>query len=196
MADQIVVYDSCIFYSFTLRNLFVQLAMAGLYRAKWSEKIHEEWMSNLFRDRPGISQEKLNIIKNLINKSVPDCLVVDYEPLIKTLDLPDIGDRHVLAAAIHCGAETIITNNLKDFPERILHHFNVEAVSPDHFLSDLWDLAPETVLHSLKKCRERLVNPPFTVDEYLQSLTKHGFSQSVARFRACKSRDDSTDALD
>jgi len=178
-----VIYDSCIFYSFMLRNLFVQLAMTGLFRAKWSEEIHQEWMSNLLRDRPSLSSEKVKKIKDLIDKSVPDCLVMDYEPLVKTLDLPDAGDRHVLAAAIQCGAETIITNNLKDFPERVLSHFNIEAISPDHFLNDQWDLAPEVVLHSLKKCRERLVNPPFTADEYLQSLTKHGFIKSVARIR-------------
>lgn len=183
MADQIVVYDSCIFYSFTLRNLFVQLAMTGLFRAKWSEEIHDEWMSNLLQDRPGISQEKVKKIKDLIDKSVPDCLVRDYEPLVDTLDLPDAGDRHVLAAAIQCGADTIITNNLKDFPGGVLARFNIEAISPDHFLSDQWDLAPEIVLHSLKKCRERLVNPPFTADEYLQSLTQHGFITSVARLR-------------
>jgi hypothetical protein len=58
----------------------------------------------------------------------------------------------MLAAAIQSGAETIITNNLKDFPERILNHFNIEAVSPDHFLNDQWDLAPVAVLHSLRKC--------------------------------------------
>jgi hypothetical protein len=159
MADQIVIYDSCIFYSFTLRNLFVQLAMTGLFHAKWSEEIHQEWMSNLLRDRPGLSLEKVKKIKDLIDKSVPDCLVMGYELLVKTLDLPDVGDRHILAAAIQCGAETIVTNNLKDFPERILNHFNIKAIDPDHFLNDQWDLAPEVVLHSLKKCRERLINP-------------------------------------
>jgi predicted nucleic acid-binding protein len=187
VADQIVIYDSCIFYSFTLRNLFVQLAMAGLYRAKWSEEIHQEWMSSLLRDRPDLSQEKVKKIKNLIDKSVPDCLVKDYEPLVDKLELPDAEDRHVLAAAIQCGAQTIVTNNLKDFPERILNRFNIEIMSPDHFLSDLWDFSPEMILHSLKKCRERLVNPPFTSDEYLQSLTKHGFIRSVARLRPFES---------
>lgn len=183
MADQIVIYDSCVFYSFTLRSLFVQLAITGLFRAKWSEEIHQEWISSLLRDRPSLSQEKIKKIKDLINKSVPDCLVTDYEPLVESLALPDTGDRHVLAAAIQCGAQTIITNNLKDFPKNVLSLFNVEAISPDHFLSDLWDLAPEKILYSLKKCRERLVNPSFNADEYLQSLTKHGFIKSVAHFR-------------
>ncbi len=187
MADQIVVYDACIFYLFTLRNLFVQLAMTGLFRAKWSEKIHDEWMSNLLRDRPDISNEKVKKIKGLIDKSVPDCLVRDYESLVDTLDLPDAGDRHVLAAAIQCGAETIITNNLKDFPRHVLNNFNIEAISPDHFLSDQWNSAPEIVLHSLKKCRERLANPSFTADEYLHSLTTHGFITSVASLRPFQS---------
>lgn len=184
MAEQIIIYDSCVFYSFTLRSLFVQLAITGLFRAKWSEEIHQEWISSLLRDRPDLPLEKLIKIKELINKTVPDCLVMNYEPLVESLDLPDAGDRHVLAAAIQCGAQTIITNNLKDFPKHVLSLFNIEAISPDHFLSDLWDLSPEIILHSLKKCRERLTNPPFNADEYLQSLTKHGFIKSVARLRS------------
>lgn len=115
---------------FLLRNLFVQLALTDLFRAKWSEEIHQEWMSSLLRDRHGISQEKLEKIKDLINKSVPDCIVVDYEPLIKTLDLPDARDQHVLAAAIQCGAGVIVTNNLKDFPEHVLNHFNIQGHKP------------------------------------------------------------------
>jgi hypothetical protein len=187
MTDQIVVYDSCIFYSFTLRNLFVQLAMTNLFRAKWSEEIHQEWMSSLLRDRPSISQQKVQKIKDLIDKTVPNCLVTDYEPLVETLTLPDTGDRHVLAAAIQCGAETIITNNLKDFPEHVLNPFNIEAINPDNFLCEQWDLTPEIVLHSLRKCRERLVKPSFTADEYLQSLTQHGFIKSVPRLRLFQS---------
>lgn len=54
-------------------------------------------------------------------------------------------DRHVLAAAVVCGAQTIVTFNLKDFPEDALVHWNVEAQSPDEFLIHQYHLAPEAV---------------------------------------------------
>ena len=55
-----------------------------------------------------------------MNLVVPDCLVENYEGYIESLKLPDSNDRHVLAAAIKWQADAIVTNNLKDFPEKEL----------------------------------------------------------------------------
>ena len=55
-----------------------------------------------------------------MNQAVEDCLIEDYEPLIDSLELPDLDDRHVLAAAIRGRADLIVTYNLKDFPEKIM----------------------------------------------------------------------------
>jgi hypothetical protein len=53
-----------------------------------------------------------------MNSAVLDCLVTGFEPLEPGLTaLPDPDDRHVLAAAIHCGAQEIVTFNLRDFPD-------------------------------------------------------------------------------
>lgn len=62
-----------------------------------------------------------------------DAWIEDYDPLIPTMtNHPK--DRHVLAAAVRTGAQTIVTFNLKDFPEASLTPWNVEAQSPDDFL--------------------------------------------------------------
>ena len=38
----IVVFDACVLYPAMLRNVLLQLAAAGLFRARWSEEIHLE----------------------------------------------------------------------------------------------------------------------------------------------------------
>src|SRR5438094_5200959 len=116
MATPTVVLDACVLYPAPLRDLLLWLAVIGLYRPRWTEAIHQEWMENLIRERPDLSRDRLDRTRNLMNQSVPDCLVSGYEELIASLALPDPNDRHVLAAAIHAGAESIVTYNLSDFP--------------------------------------------------------------------------------
>ena len=45
----IVVFDACVLYPAMLRNVLLQLATAGLFRARWTEDIHREWMRSLCR---------------------------------------------------------------------------------------------------------------------------------------------------
>lgn len=88
--------------------------------ARWTDQIHDEWIRRLLRDRPDIPPQRLARTRELINRSVPDCLVTEYEPFIEQLTLPDPDDRHVLAATIRCQAGVIVTLNLRDFPEEVV----------------------------------------------------------------------------
>lgn len=54
-----VIYDACVLYPNTLRDLLMELAVRNLYRAKWTEDIHDEWIRNLSENKPNISLEKL-----------------------------------------------------------------------------------------------------------------------------------------
>ena len=38
-----VFYDACVLYPAPLRDLLVRLARMGVFRAKWTQQIHEEW---------------------------------------------------------------------------------------------------------------------------------------------------------
>ena len=90
----------------------MQLALSDLYRARWTEKIHEEWMRNVLKNRPDLSKKQFTRTKNLMNSNVRDCLIENYEFIISSLSLPDPNDRHILAAAIKGQADIIITSNL------------------------------------------------------------------------------------
>lgn len=163
MSDYTVVYDACVLYPAPLRSLLMYLAMTGIYRARWTNDIHEEWMRNVVKDYPGITRGHVERIRDLMNVHVLDCLVTGYESLIPSLTLPDPNDRHVLAAAMRCGADVIVTSNLKDFPDEALKPFGIEAQEPDDFLIYQLDLAPNVLCAAAKSHRESLKNPPHTV---------------------------------
>jgi predicted nucleic acid-binding protein len=129
----IVIYDACVLYPAPLRDLLLELAISELFAAKWTETIHDEWIRGLLRSRPEL-KEKLHNTRRLMNEAVPDALVENFEPLIDGLKLPDANDRHVLAAAIKCNAQIIVTSNLKDFPPESLEPYGIEAMHPDEFI--------------------------------------------------------------
>ncbi len=148
----------------------IELATAELFQARWTDKIHEEWIENLLKDRPDLDRDRLHRTRSLMDKSVMDCLVDDYEMLIHSIELPDPDDRHVVAAAIHARADAIITFNLKDFPADKLAPHNLEAIHPDDFIKYQLDLNTAFVLAAARACRARLQNPPKSVEEYLERL--------------------------
>lgn len=178
-----VIYDACVLYPAPLRDLLMYLAMTDLYRARWSGMIHDEWMRNVLKNRPDLSFEQLQNTRKLMDQHVPHCLVSGFEPLIEALQLPDPDDRHVLAAAIHAGADLILSFNLKDFPEQILNSYNLCVQHPDDFIVDLLDLHPAKVLQAIAAHRGALRKPPKNVAEYLETLQQQGLTQSVAQLR-------------
>ncbi len=71
--------DANVLYPQELRNLLMYLAVPGIYRARWSDDVHEEWISNLLEDRPDLSRIKLTRTRDLMNRNAPDALVTGYE---------------------------------------------------------------------------------------------------------------------
>lgn len=176
-----VLYDACVLYPQTLRDLLMHLATTDLVRAKWSKDIHDEWIRNVHKNKPDISLEKLQRVRELMDSHVLDALVSGYEPLIEGLSLPDSGDRHVLAAAIVGRADAIITLNLKHFPASSLAPFHLDALHPDDLIFSLLDFAPSVVCQCVKRQREMLKKPPRTVEEHLKRLATILLPKTVAR---------------
>lgn len=149
-------YDANVLYPAPLRDFLMHLALTGVYRARWSTLVHEEWKRHLLINRPELTREQLDRTSLLMDRAVPDGLVTDHESLIEGLYLPDADDRHVLAAAIKCNASVIVTFNLKDFPKDALDAFDIEPVHPDDFIADLWDLDKAAVLEAAQRQRASL----------------------------------------
>ena len=178
-----VIYDACVLYPAPLRDLLMRLALTDLYRARWSDMIHDEWTCNILRQRPHLTKEDIERTRSLMNAHVRDSVVTGFEHLIPSVELPDAGDRHVVAAAIHGGANLIVTFNLKDFPPDRLKRYHLVAQHPDDFIFDLLDLHAARVCEAVCNHRRSLKNPPKSVDEYLDTLLKQGLTQTVGLLR-------------
>lgn len=178
-----VVYDANVLYPAPLRDLLIRLAMTGVVRAKWTDEILNEVFRNILKNRPDLTMAKLARTREKMNDAIRDVLVTDHEPLIAALELPDRDDRHVLAAAIKTGAQTIVTHNLRDFPDEQLEQWGVEAVPPDEFVLGLIDLAPGRVLRVLNEQQGALKSPPRTLEELIDTLESNGLVRSMAEVR-------------
>jgi predicted nucleic acid-binding protein len=175
------LYDANVLYSAPLRDLLMRLAMTGLYRAKWTEAIHDEWTRNLLTNRPDLKPEAVDRVRQLMNANVRDALVDGYQALIPAIEgLPDPNDRHVLAAAIVGRAHVIVTYNLKDFPREALGPYGIESQHPDEFIRHLIDLNEGAVCTAAKEQSAALKNPPHSVEEFLDVLAKQELPLTVA----------------
>ena len=149
------VLDACVLYPAPLRDLLISLAADGLYGARWTGEIQDEWIRNLLAKRPDLDEQKLLHSASLMTLAIEDGLIHNYQYLIPTLDLPDPDDRHVLAAAIVGHADAIVTFNLKDFPDAKVSEHEIEILHPDDFCIAQYDLDPIRVLRVIKASRTK-----------------------------------------
>lgn len=183
MSHFVAVLDACVLYRESLRSLLIHMSLNGLYRARWTDRINAEWVDALSRKRPDIPRERLQRTRDRMNAAVPDSLVTGYEPLEATVQLSDPNDRHVAAAAIRCEAGTIVTYNLKHFPNKLLAPHGLTAQHPDQFIEHALGIDEAAVLDAVRLQRASLKNPPRTVEELLDSYLRHELATTVGLLR-------------
>jgi predicted nucleic acid-binding protein len=170
-ACPVAVLDANVLYSASLRHLLISLAVAEAFDARWTDTIQDEWTRALLRDKPHLDARRIARTRQLMDAHVDDAIVTGYVQLIADLVLPDPDDRHVLAAAIHCGATIIVTKNLKDFPAAVLAPYGITAVPPD------------VVIDGARSHRSELSNPPRSPAEYLAALESDDLIMTAAALR-------------
>lgn len=175
----IALLDACVIYPAPIRDLLLHLADQELYFPKWTDQIHQEWTENLIQNRPDLSIGQLESTVSAMQGAFPFANVSDFESLIQTIKLPDPNDAHILAAAIHCGANVIVTSNLKDFPTEYLAQFGIVPQHPDAFISYLIKSNPLMALQAFKNQVSCLRNPSKTSSEVLTIMHKLGLINSV-----------------
>jgi hypothetical protein len=153
----IVVLDACVLAPMPLCDLLLRLAEEpAFFVPRWSADILREVSSTL--QRFGYSAEQVERRLIAMRSAFEDAEVTGYECL-KNVMTNQPKDRHVLAAAVRCGAHAIVSDNKKDFPPDSLSPYNLDCLTSDEFLVHQFHLAPELVFDKLQmQSRKRNVS--------------------------------------
>ena len=156
--------DACILASALKRNLLLTLAEAEFFRLRWSVTVLDETERAIEKILDGKNiidaAERAKRARAAMVSAFEEACVADFDHLLPVCTkLPDPKDQHVLAAAIKTQAATIVTDNLKDFPEVVLSSLNIEARSADDFLADTIALDTGRAVAAIRRMRERLKRP-------------------------------------
>jgi hypothetical protein len=175
-----------VLYPALLRDLLMHLCLKGLIQLRWSDAIHDEWARSLIANRPDLDPARIERTRTLMEHALPAARICGHEGLVDTLALPDPDDRHVLAAAIHCGSEVIVTFNLSDFPDVALSPYRVEALHPDDLLSELVASDAVKFLGAARELRAALLNPAYTPNEVIDAMRRTGLPKTASVLAAMK----------
>ncbi len=184
------VIDACVLCSPLKRFLILSLAEAELFQIRWSDEIMNETEKTitiiLSKKEHNDAVERAAQARNIMNRAFAEATVVNYNHHGKRIGtLPDEGDRHVIAAAIKSKADIIVTENLKDFPRKVLVKYGIEAKSSDEFIADAINLSPSLAIEAIERMRLRPNRPEKTPENLLLDMKKIGLTQSADQLRNC-----------
>ncbi|WP_308258177.1 PIN domain-containing protein [Saccharothrix obliqua] len=162
--------DACVLIPYRLADLLLRLAEANTYRPLWSDEVLGEVERNLPRVGHRTPESARKFV-DTIRRVFPDALVTGYESLTPMMT-NDPKDRHVLAAAAYGGAAVIVTANIDDFPTAALSPYDLDAVHPDDFLLDQFDLYPDRTVECINDQISAYNKPEVTPEEFLDRLAK------------------------
>ena len=184
-----VLVDACSLFSPLTRNLLLSLAEGEFFRLRWSARILDEVVRAIARSyaQKGADdgEERAVRARSAMERAFEEAAVTGYEELLSGLgELPDANDAHVIAAAVKTRASVIVTENLRDFPERVLKPLDLQAKRADEFIADTMDLDIGRAIPIVRHMRERLNSPERTPEALLLDLDASGLTHTVDSLRA------------
>jgi predicted nucleic acid-binding protein len=174
-----VVIDSCVIFGMPLCDTLLRAAEENLYQIVLSQKILEDATRNMVI-KGRLKPEKETYYQQQIKNAFPDNFFDASSEIVASMTNAET-DRHVAATAIVSQAQYIVTFNLKDFPEKSLIAYNIEAIHPDRFLELLCDRWGESRLYEII-CQQSntLKNPKISPEALLDKLA----IQKCLRFKS------------
>ncbi len=181
MAGYVVVLDANVLYGIEATDFFATMATRRLFRPHWSPKILEEVARNLAL-RPDLDPAAIGRRIEHLNHALPGALTEAPPELVDAMPVNE-KDRHVLALAVHVGAPTLVTDNLRDFPLELLAPYGVEAVTADAFALAQVDLHREGVIGAINAMAARRRRSPKTPGGIVDALARY-LPEAMAALRS------------
>ena len=170
--SEIVVLDACVLVPMPLCDTLLWLAEEpAMYRPLWSERILREVGDALEKKlkRSAFQRERRVLA---MRGAFPEAEVGFPDDLAKGVTcIPDLNDRHVMAAAISGAADIIVTLNKKHFPTSCIAQYSLSCQTPDEFLVRQFSLAPELVLEKVDLQAATLGQERAFIVEQLRKMT-------------------------
>jgi predicted nucleic acid-binding protein len=164
----VVLLDACVLVPQRLSSLLLTLAEEGLFAPRCSEPILSE-TERALTEKLGVSKDQANRRIAAMNGAFPEASVHGFEAMQEDLTC-DPKDRHVLAAAIAAGAETLVTINLKDFPDESCAPHDVTVMDPDVFLLELLVQDERACAAAVEREAARMRRPAMTAHDVLAGI--------------------------
>ena len=175
--------DACVLAGALPRNMILSLAEAGFYRPRWSAEIMAETERAIcaILERRGVDDPQGLARRHCdaMRRAFPEAMTEGYQAFVPAIELPDEGDRHVVAAAMQARASVIVTENTRHFPEATVGAFNILISTADTFLADVIDLDKPGAVAALRAMRERFRRPELNAESLLLKMESAGLSQTA-----------------
>jgi hypothetical protein len=162
--------DACVLYPVGVRDVLLSVADREVYAPRWSAEILNEMSRNVLNHGRS-TPEKIAAMCAAMNRAFPAAMIEGYGHLVSAMT-NDVGDRHVLAAAVRGNVGLIVTNNLRHFPDSACQPYEIEVQSADEFLSYALDQDGTAVIDALRAMVEKRTSPPLTIAETLDQLQR------------------------
>ena len=185
-ASPAVFIDACVLAGALKRHLVLGLAEAGLIYPRWSQTVLFETghaHARIVSTEPGRdgAGEAARIVTAL-EAAFPEAMVpLEMSEAIKlpARRLPDPDDAHVMRAAAASGAAFILTENMKDFPRKVLSPLGLYARPTAELLGSELSRRPEATREALMTAAGRLNLTPGRFQVALQRAQLGGVAKRL-----------------
>lgn len=180
--------DTNVLWPSLRRDFLLSLAVTNVYRPVWSDVVLEELEYHeaqklISRGMQDLEAERCaNRLITAMQVAFGDATVF-YTERVAVVGLPDLHDEHVVGAAVLGGAEVIVTENHKDFPEALLPD-DLHTMSSAQFANAMVVAQPAEAAEAVAAMSGRRQNPPQSPLDLVDVLDlRYGMSEAAEVLR-------------
>ena len=166
-----VLLDTNVLFSFYLRDLILSLAESQTIDFKWSDAIKFELISSLVKTETMSNIKALELVRT-IDDTFPFATVSTSEDSKIKYGCSDADDEHIFHAGVVSSCQSIVTFNISDFPFNAKSEHGIEIISPDDYLTRIYDSDPEAIDKAINSLLSGYTRPEISFDQYCEVLAR------------------------